>query len=65
MCCEPKGSWKGAGTSESGCCCCGPVTFFRRFISSQEEAERLEEYREQLKKEISGVEERIEELKRK
>jgi hypothetical protein len=39
--------------------------FFRRFISAKEEQERLEEYRDQLKKELAGVEERIQELKSK
>ena len=42
-----------------GCCGCGPG--LRRFFSSQEERERLENYRDQLKKELAGVEERIKE----
>ena len=46
-------------------CNCGCGMLFRRFISSKEETERLEEYRDQLKKEIIGVEERIQELKSK
>ncbi len=37
---------------------------FRRFYSPEEEAERLERYKEQLQKEIAGVELRIKELKR-
>jgi len=36
---------------------------FRRFISAKEEQKRLEEYKDQLNKELSGVEERIKELK--
>jgi len=46
-----------------GCCGCGPS--FRRFFSSEEERECLESYRDQLKKELAGVEERISELKSK
>jgi hypothetical protein len=37
--------------------------FSRRFISKREELERLEEYRDQLKKELEGVAEHIQELK--
>jgi hypothetical protein len=45
----------------SGCCCCGCGCghSFRRFFSSQEERERLENYRDQLKKELAAVEERL------
>ncbi|MFC2023968.1 hypothetical protein ACFLTJ_00075 [Chloroflexota bacterium] len=39
--------------------CCG---FPRHFISVKEEQERLANYAEQLKKELAGVEERIQEL---
>ena len=46
-----------------GACGCGCGTFIRRFISTKEELERLERYRDQLKDEIAGVEERIRELK--
>jgi hypothetical protein len=45
------------GSHHSWCCC-----FPRRFISSGEEKERLERYREQLKKELAGVEERLKEM---
>lgn len=61
MCCEPDV----ARTSRaSGCCCCGPGHVARRFVSSKEEAERLEQYREQLEKEIAGINERIDDLKK-
>jgi hypothetical protein len=43
-----------------GCCGCGPS--FRRFFSWDEEKERLESYRDQLQKELAGVEERLKEL---
>jgi len=68
MCC-------GTGLRERGCscgsghagpcscgCCSGHGAFVRRFISKEEKRERLEEYRDQLKKELAGVEERIQEL---
>ena len=60
-----KGSQKTLGPLECncGCCGCGCETFSRRFISQAEEKERLEGYANQLKKELTGVEERIKELK--
>jgi hypothetical protein len=62
MCCEPKV----VKTSKiSDCCCCGPELVPRHFVSSKEEAERLEKYKEQLEKEIAGVDERMDELKKK
>lgn len=36
----------------------------RRFISKAEQLERLEEYKEALEKELAGVKEAIEELKK-
>ncbi|MBS7627197.1 DUF5320 domain-containing protein [Candidatus Bathyarchaeota archaeon] len=38
---------------------------FRQFLSPKEEVELLEGYKEQLRSEIAGVEERIKELKQK
>ncbi len=65
--CQPGGSQRsiGAWGCNYGCCGCGCGMFIRRFISAKEEQERLEEYRDQLKKELAGVEERIQELKAK
>jgi hypothetical protein len=60
MCCDPR------ETREAQCCipsCCCPGTFPRRFVTTKERREWLEEYKAQLEKEISGVEERIQELK--
>lgn len=48
-----------------GCCGCGCGPSFRRFFSAKEEQERLETYREQLKKELAGVEGCLKELKAK
>lgn len=66
MMCQPKGSQRTFGVRECscGCCGCGCGPFFRRFLSAKEEEERLEEYRDQLKKELEGVEEHIKEHKR-
>lgn len=47
----------------TGCGCgCGPG--FRRFVSPQEEREWLESYRDQLKKELAGVEDHIKKSKK-
>ena len=63
--CQPRGSQRtsAAWRCNCGCCGCGCGTSFRRFISAKEEEEMLIEYRDQLKKELAGVEERIQELK--
>lgn len=64
MCCQQSRSQTISGAY--GCHCgCGSGRSFRRFISSKEEVEMLEDYREQLKKELAGMEERIQELKTK
>lgn len=42
-------------------CCCGCGSGFRRFRTVQEKRERLENYRDQLMKELAGVEEHIKE----
>ena len=48
----------------SGCspCECGCVPPFRRHYTSEEKLERLQGYRDQLKKELAGLEERINDL---
>ncbi len=53
---------KASGTEECEPSCCG--TFARRFVTSGERREKLESYRDELKKELAGVEERLEELKK-
>ena len=65
--CQPRESQRtlGAWGCNCGCCGCGCGMFSRRFMSAKEEQERLEEYRSQLKKELAGVEERIQEPKSK
>ncbi len=63
--CQPRASQMYGGVAGCTCGCrgfgCGPS--FRRFFSSKEEKECLETYRDQLKKELAGVEERMKELK--
>lgn len=54
--CHPKGYPKAMGIDVCGCSC-SPT--FRRFLSKKEQKEMLEEYRDQLKKEIAGLEECI------
>lgn len=63
--CQPRHGHgrSGFGAGSCGCCCSGPS--FRRFFSTKEEEERLEDYRDQLKKELAGLEERLKELKEK
>jgi len=65
MCCKPGGiqGMPGALGCSCGCCGCGCRPFFRRFISTKEEQKMLEEYSDQLKKELAGAAERIQELK--
>ena len=46
-------------------CGCDCKPSFRQFISKKEKKEYLEKYRDQLKKEIEGVEESIKELEKK
>lgn len=65
MCCDPKDARPRVECCEGTVTCCDPRTTFRRFRSAKEEAERLEAYKEELEKEIAGVTERIQELKRK
>lgn len=67
-CCEPKhgrGHGYGRGSddcSHDQCCCEGGGFFHRRFMSSKEERELLEGYRDELKLELEGLEERLKEL---
>jgi len=51
------------GACSCGCSGCGCGPSFRRFFSTKEEEEWLENYRDQLKKELAGLEERLNECK--
>ncbi len=62
MCCEPKADRKAFAVFACGPDCCGGTPFSRRFITSKEKRECLEEYKGQLEKELAGVQERIQEL---
>lgn len=57
-----KGVFKVHGLGKDDCCC---IPEFRHFISKKEKKEMLKEYRDQLKKEIEGLEETIQELESK
>lgn len=46
-----------------GCGCCGSGPAGRRFFSSKEVIERLENYKEQITRELTGIEERLNELR--
>ena len=59
MCCEYPGYRGPMGLGAHQPCC---ICFPRRFVSSAEEKERLERYREQLKKELAGVEEQLKKM---
>jgi hypothetical protein len=63
--CQPREiqRYKGLADCTCGCCGCGCGPSFRSFFSAKEEQERLEFYRDQLKKELDGIEECIKELK--
>jgi hypothetical protein len=56
-------------SGDCGCGCgisgFGHSMFFRRYLSEKERLQRLEDYRDQLKKELEGIEEHIQELKTK
>ena len=57
------GSGASAHRAEASSCrcpsCCGPT---RHFITKAERREALEKYTEELKKELTGVEERLQDL---
>jgi len=60
MCCET--------TGKGECCtphrCCHHMAVHRHFFSKEEKIEMLERYRDELKKEIDGVEQKLQELKK-
>jgi len=66
MCCQQGGVRKifspGWQTFDCGCGC---GSFTRRFVSSKEEREGIQEYKAQLEKEIAAVEEHLAKLKNK
>jgi len=64
MCCE-SGEHKSGFSHQRHTfgCCCGCGSSFRRFMSAKEERERIEECKEQLKKELTAVEEHLKEFK--
>ena len=65
MCCNPREGRLIAECCESMMECCSQGPLVRRFRTSKEEEERLQAYKEELEKEIAGVSERIQELRKK
>ena len=59
MCCETTHHGAPAMHHASLSCCCFP----RHFVSKEEHREHLEKYREQLKKELNGVEQALDKMK--
>lgn len=63
MCCEPKhhhSRHHHAHTPIFGGCCCPP----RRFLTKEEQIEKLERYKKELEKELAALGEHLEELKK-
>ena len=60
--CQPKKMFRHEGMASCTCGYCGCGPSFRRFYSTEEQREYLENYRNQLKKELAGVEEQINKL---
>ena len=56
-CCGGEAS--GHNVAASHCCCHGPT---RHFITKAERKEALEQYKDQLQKELTGVEEHLQDL---
>ena len=61
--CHPgsRHGFPGMGPFGHGRCGCGCGHPFRRFFTAKEEEAWLENYRDELKKELAGVEERLKE----
>jgi hypothetical protein len=64
MCCNSQDHVRTPMNAECGCGCGGPGQPRRRFLSPEEQAERLSAYREQLLREAAEVERRISALTR-
>ncbi|MEW6110611.1 MAG: hypothetical protein AB1664_00650 [Thermodesulfobacteriota bacterium] len=62
--CQPGSGHRFSGMRWGCTCGCGGPPI-RRFFSSKEEEEWMEDYRDQLKKELAGLEERLKERKEK
>lgn len=58
-----KGHHKKGHTGKGGCCCSGGYSRWRKFRTKQEKIDELENYKEELQKEIEAVEEKIEHIR--
>lgn len=61
--CQPRTALRESNANDCACSCGGSGQSFRRFFAVKEKKESLESYKDQLQKELAGVEERISELK--
>jgi hypothetical protein len=61
MCCETNIQ---RPQNRQAMCGCGCTGLSRRFLSVEEERAKLEEYQDQLKKELAGVQESINQLQK-
>ncbi|MFC1508810.1 hypothetical protein ACFL60_03870 [Candidatus Omnitrophota bacterium] len=59
---EGRNGSPGAHGMRNQSCGCGCGKFNRQFFSAKEEQEKLEQYSEQLKNELAGVDERIQKI---
>ena len=55
MCCEPN--------ERGSCSCSGHTTGHRHFLTKEERIDGLEKYKEELEKELCGVEQAIQNIK--
>jgi len=62
MCCNPRAGTSRAQAAGCGCGCGASPWMGRRFLSREEEAERLKAYRQDLLQEAAEVEKRIADL---
>jgi len=60
--CQPRVSQQYVPMSNCSCGCCECGLSFRSFLTTEEKLERLKNYREQLEKELAGVQEQIGEI---
>jgi hypothetical protein len=62
--CQPRMAVRSSILADCNCGCCGCEPSFRSFLTTEEKLERLKTYRDQLEKELAGVQERIGEIKK-
>ena len=61
--CQPRESQQLGHGPGCSCGCCGSGSQFRRFYTTEEELDRLKSYKDELEKDLAGVQERISQYK--